>query len=305
MCLYPKFIKNKKYTPTKKNGGNVPICHDYRALYVPVGCGKCIECRKQKARNWQVRLYEELKTNKKAYFVTLTFTNEDLKQLEKECKSNDANTIATIAVRRFTERYRKLYKKTIRHWLITELGQTETERIHLHGIIWTNHIEELQTLWKYGRTDVGTYCNNRTINYIVKYVTKLDIKHKNFEPKIFASKGIGKEFMNKDGKRIIYRGKETHDYYTTDTGHKIQLPIYYRNKAYSEEEREKLWLEKLDQERIFIMGNEYPTHGTKNKEIIDKVRKTAQKRNIDMGYGDNSKKWQKAKYNNAFTQINK
>jgi hypothetical protein len=49
MCLYPKFIRNRKYTVTKKNGGNVPEVKDKRALMVPVGCGKCMECKKQKA----------------------------------------------------------------------------------------------------------------------------------------------------------------------------------------------------------------------------------------------------------------
>ena len=67
MCLYPKLIKNKKYTITKKNGGQVPSVTDNRVLLVPVGCGKCIECRKQRSRNWQVRLKEEIKINKMVY----------------------------------------------------------------------------------------------------------------------------------------------------------------------------------------------------------------------------------------------
>ena len=29
-------------------------------------------------------------------------------------------------------------QKSVRHWLITELGHNGTENIHLHGIIWTN-----------------------------------------------------------------------------------------------------------------------------------------------------------------------
>ena len=61
MCLYPKLIKNKKYVANKKNGGNVPIPKDDRVLFVPVGCGNCIECKRQKKREWQVRLQEELK----------------------------------------------------------------------------------------------------------------------------------------------------------------------------------------------------------------------------------------------------
>ena len=50
MCLYPKLIKNRKYMPNKKNGGNVPEVQDDRVLYVPVGCGNCIECKRQKKR---------------------------------------------------------------------------------------------------------------------------------------------------------------------------------------------------------------------------------------------------------------
>ena len=65
MCLYPKLIINPKYKPNKKNGGQVPAIFDKRVIYVPIGCGKCMECRKQLARNWQVRLNEEIRENKK------------------------------------------------------------------------------------------------------------------------------------------------------------------------------------------------------------------------------------------------
>ena len=51
MCLYPKLIKNKKYMSNKKNGGVIPAVSDERTLFVPVGCGKCIECLKQKSNN--------------------------------------------------------------------------------------------------------------------------------------------------------------------------------------------------------------------------------------------------------------
>ena len=51
MCLFPKLIINKKYTITKKNGGIIPEMKDERVKYVPVGCGKCIECLKKKQEN--------------------------------------------------------------------------------------------------------------------------------------------------------------------------------------------------------------------------------------------------------------
>ena len=47
MCLFPKLIRNKKYCSTKKNGGIIPAVNDKRALYVAVGCGRCMECLKQ------------------------------------------------------------------------------------------------------------------------------------------------------------------------------------------------------------------------------------------------------------------
>ena len=51
MCLYPRLIKNPKYKENKKNGGVIPAFLDERVLAVPIGCGECIECRKQKRRN--------------------------------------------------------------------------------------------------------------------------------------------------------------------------------------------------------------------------------------------------------------
>ena len=60
---------------------------------------------------------------------------------------------ATIgkAIRLFTERWRKKYKKSIRHWLITELGGGRYEHLHIHGLIWTKeNFEEVRKIWKYG-----------------------------------------------------------------------------------------------------------------------------------------------------------
>lgn len=189
MCLFPRILRNPKYKPNKKNGGNVPIPTDKRVLYVPIGCGECIECRQQKANEWRIRLNEELRRNK-GYFVTLTFSEEALTTLSDkvtEAQYGEVatdNDIATYAVRHFLERWRKTTKRSVKHWLITELGHEGTERIHLHGILFTNNIELLKKTWSYGWADIGSYCNLRTINYIVKYVTKIDNDHKEFKSKI-------------------------------------------------------------------------------------------------------------------------
>ena len=88
MCLYPKLIRNKKYTANKKNGGVIPPVNDIRVLWVSAGCGKCMECKKKKSREWQVRLTEDIKHYKNGKFVTLTYSDPELIKLENEIDQN-------------------------------------------------------------------------------------------------------------------------------------------------------------------------------------------------------------------------
>jgi len=306
MCLYPKLINNPKYRANKKNGGKIPVVKDIRVLYVPIGCGKCIECRKQKARQWQVRLQEDLRRNRNAHFVTYTFNDYELNKIEKEIKEltgyNRDNEVCRIAIRRYTERWRKKYGKTLRHWLVTELGGTNTERVHIHGVVWTDQKQDIETIWKYGKVWIGQYVNEKTINYIVKYVNKIDVKHKEYQSKIFTSKGIGKNYVNReDKKRNVYKKGNTVETYRTRKGLEIGLPIYYRNKIYTEEEREKLWLEKLDKKERWVCGIKIDI--SKGDEEYYKVLDRMRKRNKRLGYGNNEKNWEKKKYENQRRNI--
>ena len=147
MCLYPKLISNKKYQPNKKNGGVVPPLADKRALNVAAGCGNCMECRKKKALEWQIRLCEENRSQKmKGYFVTWTFSNESLIKLENILRNEGCiyegwkmeNEICRKAVRLYMKRWNNDFGKTLRHWMVTEKGGNNSERIHMHGLVWTD-----------------------------------------------------------------------------------------------------------------------------------------------------------------------
>lgn len=306
MCLYPKLINNRKYQNNKKNGGIIPPVSDKRVLVVPVGCGKCMECKKQKSREWAVRLHEEIRHDKRGKFVTLTFSDESIKELKKgeELNGYDLdNQIAKKAIRRFLERWRKKYKKSVKHWLVTELGGNGTENIHLHGIIWTDeNAKTINEIWKYGFTWVGDkgnggYVNEKTINYIVKYVNKTDIKHKEYNSKILTSAGIGKKYIERiDAKKNKYNGEETKETYSTKQGIKMALPIYYRNKIYTEEEKEKLWLQKLDKEIRYINGIEIDI--SRGEDNYYKVLKEERAKNNRLGYGNDTKNWELKRYEN-------
>ena len=136
------------------------------------------ECRKKKAREWRIRLAEEIRHNK-SYFVTLTIDDDNLEMLKNELEitsvKGNENNIATLALRKFLERCRKKTGKSLKHWCATELGE-DRGRIHLHGIFFGNQAAELTIeKWKYGYVFIGNFVNEKTINYISKYMLR-DIK---------------------------------------------------------------------------------------------------------------------------------
>lgn len=308
MCLYPKLIKNRKYTANKKNGGVIPPIYDNRVIWVPVGCGKCIECMNQKRRQWQVRLFEEIKYNKVAKFVTLTFSEVSLITLESKIEYTRDNyilnnEIATYAMRKFLERWRKKYKKSVKHFFVTELGHNNTERIHLHGILWTDIDDKIiETIWKYGHIWVGSFVNEKTINYISKYISKQDADHKNYKPKVLCSAGIGSKYIESaNANRNKYKELDTKETYVTRQGVELNLPVYYRNKIYSEDERERLWLDKLDKEERWVMGEKVDV--SNGDEEYEACRDYYRQINAKLGYGDDSINWDERQYKNSKKKI--
>lgn len=252
--------------------GNVPVMADERLKLVPVGCGQCMECRKQKANGWKVRLLEEIRTSTNGIFVTLTFSDASIKKLnvdipgEYEGYDRD-NKIATLAVRRMLERWRAKFKKSFKHWLITELGHEGTENLHLHGIIFIDDWKQdnmnipkeelIRKYWGYGFTYCGYSMSEKTVNYVVKYMMKPDPKHKTFKPIVLCSPGIGNKYVKRPNaikNKYNNNTDKTDETYKTRKGFSVALPTYYRNKIYTEDEREILWLEKLDKQERWVDG---------------------------------------------------
>lgn len=322
MCLYPIKIKNKHYQENKSNGGVIPAppvlkfdnelqanIYDLRVLEVNVPCGQCIECRKKKARDWQIRLLEEIKDINYPYFVTFTFSPLELKKLSIQTKLKECNAICAVALRRCLERYRKDHKKSIRHWFICELGHEGTERIHMHGLLLSDKPLDLERTeeehffkwkyWKYGNIYVGDYVSERTINYIVKYMTKIDTDHKGFVGQVLASPGIGKrwiEYAKQSGAYTFDSRAGIIDTYVTSNGGKIKLPTYYKNKLYSDKEKEENWRRFMDLQQQSIMGNTYSLKIT-NENTINAISDKADEINKFLGYGDSSGDWKKKPYN--------
>lgn len=291
MCLYPTYFKNPKYLPNKKNKGKPPVCKDKRLLYIPGKCGCCIECRKEKQREWRVRLEEELRTSF-GYFTTLTISPEKIKEIESITGlkwEENPNEIATKAIRLFLERVRKDTGKSIKHWCVTELGEKK-DRIHLHGIFFGQKSAELiRKHWKYGFVFIGGFCNSRSVNYMTKYMLKVDIKHPEFKQIVLASKGIGSGYTD----RLDYLWQKQNykninvATYTFRNGTKMAMPKYYKNKIFTEKERETMWINNLNRGLLWIYGEKVKAD---DWETIDNLRKYWQKYGREI-MGDNPIAW--------------
>ena len=90
----------------------------------------------------------------------------------------------------------------------------------------------------------------------MKYITKVDEDHKGFKAVILTSAGIGKQYTENKHKtnKNKYQEDKTDETYRLPNGAKSALPIYYRNKIYTDEEKEKLWLNKLDKQERYVNG---------------------------------------------------
>lgn len=316
MCLYSKEIKNKKYEPNIKNNGVPEICQDKRKRTVNTKCGRCIECRRERKREWMVRLSEEVKanTNNEMKFVTLTISEEYGEELETACKSQLADDVARIAIRRFTERWRKEFKKAPRHWLSTELGGKNTERLHFHGFIWGDEADIVRH-WKYGNVMIGGhdkntgkrihYISEKSINYMTKYIMKVDKIHPTYQSKLFTSKGMGIRYIEtEEAKKHKFEGENTKKKYKTSNGLEVPLPLYYRTKLWSDEERDKLWTVELNKDKLYVMGSELKNwkNISEETEIIKRIiiyKDTVdyyRKINQVNGYGTNEIKWKQKEY---------
>lgn len=211
-------------------------------FYIDVGCGKCYHCLKSYKTQWNLRLQHEYKyysISKKAkcYFITLTFSDTYLK-VPHPTKKYIGNL-----VRRFLERVRKHYGVSVRHWFVSEYGDT-TERYHLHGILFDPPfpIYQLQKYWQYGYVTYNLLTPRR-ITYVTTYINKQLkglLQSPDKKQHVFASPGIGKAFVD-DPLNIIFSHLDGSPVpFIRHAGREFPMPRYYRLKLFSDAERDAL-----------------------------------------------------------------
>lgn len=109
-------------------------------MITPHPCGKCINCRINKAREWKHRILLESMVTPKSSFVTLTYEDESL--------PSTPNGLATLDVQHLTGFIKRLRKRlsgrTIRYFALGEYGMNGyiPYRPHYHLILFGVHFIE-------------------------------------------------------------------------------------------------------------------------------------------------------------------
>lgn len=122
--------------------------------FIEIPCGKCIGCRLQQSREWATRIMLEAQDHDESWFVTLTYDDEHVPEIEfvKDVDSDtgellDTGRLLTLCKRDlqlFNKRLRKHFSDDkIRFFACGEYGES-TARPHYHSIYFGLHIKDLQ-----------------------------------------------------------------------------------------------------------------------------------------------------------------
>jgi len=216
-----------------------------------VKCGQCKNCLKQKSREWV--LQKEARYSQSGYFVTLTYSDENLPIVQVKNEDRYVNTLVKRDVQLFMKRLRKENDKytndcslKIRYFLVGEYG-TKTRRAHYHALIFNitkKAVEKVQKVWSKGHVKIGDI-NIKTIHYVTNYMlTKnIDVLEGQQKPFMLSSRrnGIGYSYVCEVGLRHEVE-RNIHGYVAGKQ--KPILPKYYIKHVFgsdkSQEEAKKL-----------------------------------------------------------------
>lgn len=223
-CPYPILVKNK-FGQVR----NIP-------------CGQCKACRLNKAREWSIRIMNEVQYHSNSCFLTLTYDDKYLPS---------SGSLSKTALQLFLKRLRKSLDFPIRYYAAGEYGD-ESHRPHYHLILFglapddeifkNRHYDRKakgyqcnMSEWRFGMCFVGDVTYDSAC-YVAKYTMK-KVKGKNakqhyedlgIEPEfsIMSLKpGIGAQYVRDNRNRLAKR-----EYVVGKNGTKYALPRFYKDK---------------------------------------------------------------------------
>lgn len=87
---------------------------------------------------------------------------------------------------------------------------------------------------------------------------------------------------------------ETRETYITRQGYKIALPAYYRNHIYTDQQKEQLWIQKLDKKERWVDKSRVSI--ANGDQEYYRVLQQARLKNQRLGYGTDELNWDQKQY---------
>lgn len=252
---------------------------DENRNFMEVPCGGCGACRHNRRSDWAFRLHQEEKNSLNSYFITLTYSDENL-------PCDDQTGVVTLRkkdLQNFIKRLRKhqnSYREyQFRYYAVGEYG-TRTERPHYHLIGFNLHpstITNLHYLWRLSDNPphIGDV-EGASIFYVAKFHMNAGNDDDGDREPEFATMsrrpGIGINYAETTGKWH----RENSYNHIKNNGYKQRLPRYYKKKIFSLDQLEEInqqtdahtaktrWREILRLEKIAGVN---PDETIKNSEI--------------------------------------
>lgn len=203
---------------------------------VPVPCGRCPPCKKNRVNGWVFRMLQQEKVSTSAHFVTLTYDTHNV-----PISQNGYMTLLKKDFQDFMKRLRKICGDAkLKYYAVGEYG-TNNNRPHYHAIIF-NCPDPLyyDQAWGLGSMHVGSVSGN-SIAYTMKYIDKHYKKRlharddREFEFPLM-SKGLGKNYLSDEIVKY-HQSDISRLFLTKEGGFKIAMPRYYKEKIYTDDQR--------------------------------------------------------------------
>lgn len=171
---------NRPLQAHRTPGGDVRIGHDHRGdgRWMELPCGKCLGCRKDRARAWKIRILHEAQMYDSNLCLTLTYDEHHLP---------DSYSIEYRHFQLFMKRLRKnvggANGSPLRYFVCGEYGGF-TGRPHFHAIVFNLWFPDmvpfrqgyktssiLEDTWSQGDVSIGLV-DARSAAYVAGYVNK-------------------------------------------------------------------------------------------------------------------------------------
>lgn len=316
-CFYPikayesktkKTSSGKKYISfgNNPNAGDFPEQEPWLWNRIELPCGQCTGCRLEHAKGWAVRCILEAKQWTFNYFITLTYSPENVPintRIDTETgEVIDIMTLKKQDLQNFMKRLRRYYEyhfgpSTIRFFACGEYGE-ETERPHYHAILFNLPIPDLEPyfvnhehqmvwkskiiddIWGLGITSVGEV-SYQSAAYVARYIlkkqkgpNKVDLGRADEFTLMSRRPGIAAEYYQQY-KEDIYKNDEIIITARMDKAIGVKPPRYF-DKLYDLEEPDKLWEAKFNRRQKAI--NSRNSHLSSTTNTADELLKIKERK---------------------------